>query len=178
MTRAAHRRAPAHARPVPGLHGPAIGPGVSSRMDIREATAADRDWAAELMAGSDPWCRLGATLDSLRHMCFAPRYEVWVAVGDGKRLGVVVLQDKGLAGSPYLKSIAVAPETRAQGVGSALLDFAEARWRGETRWFFLCVSSFNARARALYERRGYTVVGELPDQVVDGSSETIMRKRV
>jgi ribosomal protein S18 acetylase RimI-like enzyme len=147
-------------------------------MHIREATAADRDWAAALMAGSDPWLRLGATLDSLRHMCFDPRYEVWVAVRDGQRLGVAVIQDKGLAGSPYLKSIAVAPEKRGHGVGSALLDFAEARWRGEARWFFLCVSSFNRRARDLYERRGYAVVGELPDQVVDGSSETVMRKRI
>lgn len=147
-------------------------------MDIREATAADRDWAAALMAGSDPWLRLGATLDSLRHMCFDPRYEVWVAVRDGQRLGVAVLQDKGLAGSPYLKSIAVDPELRGHGVGSALLDFAEARWSGEARWFFLCVSSFNRRARDLYERRGYGVVGELPDQVVDGSSETVMRKRI
>ncbi len=147
-------------------------------MLIREATAADRDWAAELMAGSDPWLRLGATLSSLRHMCFDPRYEVWVAVRDGSRLGVAVLQDKGLAGSPYLKSIAVAPDVRGHGVGSALLDFAEARWRGEARWFFLCVSSFNHRARGLYEGRGYEVVGELPDQVVEGASETLMRKRI
>jgi len=147
-------------------------------VEIREATAAGRDWAAALMAGSDPWLRLGATLDSLRHMCFDPRYEVWVAERDGQRAGVVVLQDKGLAGSPYLKSIAVSPELRGRGVGSALLDFAEGRWRGEARWFFLCVSSFNERARELYERRGYEVVGELPDQVVDGASEIVMRKRL
>ena len=147
-------------------------------MNIREATGADRDWAAAVMAGSDPWVRLGATLASLRHMCYDPRYEVWVAVHEGKRLGVAVLQDEGLAGSPYLKSIAVAPEIRGHGVGTALLDFAEGRWRGEARWFFLCVSSFNARARALYERRGYVGVGELPDQVVDGAAETIMRKRL
>jgi len=147
-------------------------------VDIRDATGADRDWAAALMAGSDPWMRLGATLAACLDMCRDPRYEVYVALRDGKRLGVVILQDKGLAGSPYLKSIAVAEGVRSRGVGSALLDFAEARWRGEARWFFLCVSSFNERARALYERRGYTAVGELPDQVVDGAGETVMRKRL
>ncbi|HSW30128.1 MAG TPA: GNAT family N-acetyltransferase [Longimicrobiales bacterium] len=147
-------------------------------MDIREATADDRDWAATLLAGSDPWIRLGATHPKLLEMCRDPRYEVHVAQEGGEPCGVVFLQDKGLAGSPYLKSIAVSPRMRGRGVGTALLDFAEARWRGEARWFFLCVSSFNTRARALYERRGYDVVGELPDQVVDGSSEIIMRKRL
>ena len=147
-------------------------------MDIREASAADRDWAAALLAGSDPWIRLGATLATCRDMCYDPRYEVHVGVDGAERRGVVILQDKGMAGSPYLKSIAVAEGLRSRGVGSALLDFAEARFRGKARWFFLCVSSFNTRARALYERRGYAVVGELTDQVVDGASETVMRKRL
>jgi [ribosomal protein S18]-alanine N-acetyltransferase len=147
-------------------------------MDIRAATGADRDWAAALMAGSDPWIRLGATHEKLRGMCRDPRYEVYVADEGGERCGAVVLQDKGMAGAPYLKSIAVAEGLRSRGVGSALLDFAEARWRGEARWFFLCVSSFNSRARALYERRGYAVVGELPDHVVEGASEIVMRKRI
>ncbi|MHB1192205.1 MAG: GNAT family N-acetyltransferase [Longimicrobiales bacterium] len=147
-------------------------------VEIRAATAEDRHWAAELLAGSDPWLRLGATLETCLEMCRDPRYEVYVAMADGERLGVAILQDKGMAGSPYLKSIAVAEEMRSRGVGSAILDFAEARFRGEARWLFLCVSSFNARARALYERRGYAVVGELPDQVVDGAAETVMRMRL
>jgi len=147
-------------------------------MRIRAATAADHDWAAALMAGSDPWLRLGATLQSCLEVCRDPRYEIHVAVSGGERCGVVLLQDKGMAGSPYLKSIAVAEGMRSRGVGGALLDFAEARYRQEARWFFLCVSSFNTRARALYERRGYEVVGELPDQVVDGASEIVMRKRL
>ena len=43
---------------------------------------------------------------------------------------------------------------------------------------FLCVSSFNTRARALYERLGYQVVGELRDYVVRGHSEWLLRKSV
>jgi RimJ/RimL family protein N-acetyltransferase len=41
---------------------------------------------------------------------------------------------------------------------------------------FLCVSSFNERARALYEQLGYETVGELRDYVVRGQSEWLMRK--
>jgi ribosomal protein S18 acetylase RimI-like enzyme len=66
---------------------------------------------------------------------------------------------------------------RGQGVGSALLDAAE-RWLPEARHMFLCVSSFNTRARQLYERCGYTKVGEFPDYVIAGSSEILMHKRL
>ncbi|MDP2957806.1 MAG: GNAT family N-acetyltransferase [Longimicrobiales bacterium] len=147
-------------------------------MEIRGASADDRDWAAALLARSDPWVRLGATYPQCLHVCRDPRYEVSVARVDGERCGVVILQDKGLAGSPYLKSIAVAEPFRERGLGGALMDFAEARFREESRWFFLCVSSFNARARSFYERRGYVAVGEFPDHVLDGASEIVMRKRL
>ncbi len=147
-------------------------------MEIRSASAADRDWAAALLAGSDPWVRLGATYPQCVQVCTDPRYEVYVAHVDGERCGVLVLQDKGLAGAPYLKSIAVTEPFRGRGLGGGLMDFAEARFREESRWFFLCVSSFNLRARWFYERRGYVAVGELPDHVVDGASEILMRKRL
>jgi ribosomal protein S18 acetylase RimI-like enzyme len=38
------------------------------------------------------------------------------------------------------------------------------------------VSSFNVRARRLYERRGYEAVAELEDYVIDGASEILMHK--
>ena len=66
---------------------------------------------------------------------------------------------------------------RGTGVGSALLIHAE-QYFPEARHIFLCVSSFNARARQLYERRGYTAVGELKDYVIEGASEILMHKRL
>ena len=41
---------------------------------------------------------------------------------------------------------------------------------------FLCVSSFNARARLPYERLGYSYVRELHDYLVRGHSELLFRK--
>lgn len=41
---------------------------------------------------------------------------------------------------------------------------------------FLCVSSFNHRARAFPLRQGYTVVGELRDYLVAGHSEWLLRR--
>jgi ribosomal protein S18 acetylase RimI-like enzyme len=43
---------------------------------------------------------------------------------------------------------------------------------------FICVSSFNDRARSLYERLGYEVVGELKDFIVRGHSEWLLRKSI
>jgi len=40
------------------------------------------------------------------------------------------------------------------------------------------VSSFNPRARALYERLGYEMIGELKDYLIEGASELLMRKTI
>lgn len=86
------------------------------------------------------------------------------------------MHPRGLAGSPYVASIAVAEDRRGRGVGEQLLDFVEAHFRPDARHLFLCVSSFNERARRLYERLGYEPVGEFQDYVVDGASEVLMHK--
>ena len=76
-----------------------------------------------------------------------------------------------------MASVAVTEAERGRGAGTALLDATEARYP-KARYVFLCVSSFNTRARALYEKHGYRLVGELPDYVVDGFSELLMGKRL
>jgi ribosomal protein S18 acetylase RimI-like enzyme len=83
-----------------------------------------------------------------------------------------------MAGSPYIKSIAVSPEYRNHGLGSTLLTFAENVARNTSRHMFLCVSSFNTNARRFYERIGYEAVGELTDYLVRGESEIIMHKNL
>ncbi len=130
------------------------------------------------MASSEPWITLKRGADACLAAATDPDYVTLVArAPDGTPLGFARLHPRGVAGSPYLASIAVAEEARGKGVGSALLDACERRFAG-ARWMFLCVSSFNARARDLYERRGFREVGDLPDYVVDGLSEILMVKRL
>jgi ribosomal protein S18 acetylase RimI-like enzyme len=148
-----------------------------SGITVGEATADERLWAGRLMASSEPWITLGRGEEACRAASVDPDYVVLVASRDGAPLGFARLHPRGVAGSPYLASIAVDASARSRGVGAALLDAAEARFPG-AGWMFLCVSSFNARARALYERRGYRTVGELPDYVVDGLSEILMVKKL
>ncbi len=148
-------------------------------LTISEATADDRPWAARLMATSEPWIRLGRGYEQ----CLAvvqpqPDTEVFVAREGAAPVGFVVLRPRGVAGSPYLASIAVDPGARSRGVGSALLAFVEQRFRPTYRHLFLCVSSFNHRARQLYQRQGFEQVGEFPDYVIEGASEILMHKRL
>jgi ribosomal protein S18 acetylase RimI-like enzyme len=146
-------------------------------LTVTPATADDREWSARLMAASDPWMTLRRGLEQCRTACSRPDVEAFVARLEGERCGFVLLHPRGVAGSPYLASIAVAPAFRSRGVGGALLDFCE-RHVAPARHLFLCVSSFNSRARALYERCGYRQVGEFQDYIIEGASEILMGKRL
>jgi ribosomal-protein-alanine N-acetyltransferase len=147
-------------------------------LEIVAADQADRRWAAELMAGSEPWITLGRGLDRCLAACCDPEYLVFVARQDEARRGVIILQSRGVAGSPYIVSLACAPDARGAGVGGRLLTFAETLLCREAACLFLCVSSFNQRARRFYERHGYAVVAELQDYVIAGASELLMSKRL
>jgi ribosomal-protein-alanine N-acetyltransferase len=146
------------------------------QVTIAPATDEDREWAAALLAGSEPWITLGATLEKCRAACMDPDYLVFVASMQAAPCGAIVLHRRGLASSPYVKSIAVAEGWRGRGVGEALMEFAENLFRSESRHLFLCVSSFNTRARRFYERLGYSAVGEFQDYVIEGASEILMHK--
>ena len=130
------------------------------------------------MASSDPWVTLDRSLDACRAVFTDARNETFIADCGGRPCGFVVLDRAGIAGAPYVRSLAVEPEMRSRGIGTRLLAFAEEHFRRHSRHLFLCVSSFNIRARSLYERVGYCVVGELPELGVAGHSELLMHKRI
>jgi ribosomal protein S18 acetylase RimI-like enzyme len=152
--------------------------GIMDSIRIAAATEAEKKWAAGIMAGSEPWTALGRNFESCLEVCLRPEYEVFVARQGDQPCGFVILVRHGVAGSPYIASIAVADGFRGSGIGSRMLEYAENLFRPTARHVFLCVSSFNLRARALYERHGYRAVGEFKDYVVDGASEILMHKRL
>jgi [ribosomal protein S18]-alanine N-acetyltransferase len=147
-------------------------------LSVGEATDAEREWAARVMAASEPWLSLGRGLQQCRAACQRAGYLMLVARRGEDAVAFALLHDRGVAGSPYLASFAVAPDARGNGIGAFLLAACERRFRPTARHFFLCVSSFNTRARAFYERQGYRQVGELPDYLIDGASELLMHKRL
>lgn len=145
---------------------------------VRESFGDDCRWAAGLMASSDPWITLRRDYEACLRTCSSAQDELRVAWSGAARCGFSLVRDRGLAGAPYLVSVAVDAPFRGRGVGAALLEEFEARFTGRSRHVFLCVSSFNPRARAFYDRRGYTAVGVIRDFMIDGADETLMVKRL
>jgi ribosomal-protein-alanine N-acetyltransferase len=130
---------------------------------------------AAMMASSDPWLHFGRTFEQCLARVTNPSGEVWVAREGGVPRGFIILILEG-AFVGYIQIVCVDAGARSTGLGSRLVRFAEERIFREFPNVFLCVSSYNPRARALYERLGYTLVGELGDYLMRGESEFLMRK--
>ncbi len=129
------------------------------------------------MATSEPWVTIGRTYQDSRKLIDDPSREVYVAYDGDQFLGFIVLLMHG-AFVGYIQIVAVTPEARGTGVGTELIRFAEQRIFTSYPNVFLCVSSFNPRARALYERLGYELIGELRDFLISGHSEFLLRKTI
>ena len=133
-----------------------------------------RDCTAQL-GEFGPWRILGITPERIFKDLTNPARAVFVAESDGQIIGVLVLH---LGGSfdGYIQLIAVFPEFQSRGFGSQIVRFAEEKIFCQSKNVFLCVSAFNNRAQKFYGRLGYRRVGELPDFLVAGQAEILMRK--
>ena len=140
-------------------------------------THAEAELCAQMMASSEPWKTLRRDYRASLKTIIDPVKEVYLAVADEAVAGFIILNMTG-AFVGYIQSVCVGPQWRGRGIGSALMAFAEARIFRDTPNVFICVSSFNPQAQALYTRLGYCVVGELEDYVVAGHSEILMRKTI
>ncbi len=150
---------------------------METSLHIAAAAPDDYEWCARVMASNEPWITLRRDLEACRAALVRPGTELFVAREKERPAGFILLASYGLAGSPYIASIAVAEEARGHGVGSQLLRFAEEHFAGRGH-IFLLVSSFNPGAHQLYRRHGYEFSGELKDYVVPGHSELILHKRL
>lgn len=132
---------------------------------------------ALIMSTTEPWVTIGRGYAASLSVVRDPAQEAYVALDDDGVAGfVLVVMTGALVG--YIRSVAVRGDFRGRGLGSALIAFSERRIFRDVPNVFLCVSSFNERAKALYERLGYRIVGELPDYVVRGHSEWLLRKTI
>ena len=130
----------------------------------------------EITAVSEPWKTLNERIDFLRYIGLRQSY---VCTDDGRVVGFIIFTPEPVfARGGYLRAIGVSPDARRQGIGKKLMSFAEAKTARRSRFFYLCVSSFNRSAQSFYKNRGYTKVGALPGLLMPGASEFIYWKRL
>jgi len=139
------------------------------------ATRAEAEASARMMAGTEPWITLQRDYDACLRVVLDETRERYVAYRGDLLVGLLILNLKG-SFVGYIQTVCAAPEARGTGVGTALVAFAEERIFRDHKNAFICVSDFNPGARRLYERLGYRLVGELPDYIVAGHTELLLRK--
>jgi [ribosomal protein S18]-alanine N-acetyltransferase len=132
---------------------------------------------AEVMSKSEPWITLKRTYENCCKMLKIDTSETYVAYSDERFIGFIKLIMNG-ALTGYIQTLAIVPALRNHGYGTKLIEFAEDRIFAERPNVFLCVSSFNPKAQALYRRLGYELIGELTDYIVRGHSELLFRKTI
>ncbi len=144
---------------------------------IRSMRADDREAAIAILANADPWRRLGyTTVDWDRIFAPTPQNrDTFVIEAESKLAGIAILRQKFLIGD-YLELLGIADWAQGQGLGSRLLAHIESLVFARTKNLFACVSEFNQSAREFYARKGYREVGPIPDLLVSGATEILLRK--
>ncbi len=153
-----------------------------SRILIRALRTADIPICAGIV-GADPlWYRYGISVQKARTWIrrgHRRRERLYVAIANRQVVGLVWFFIRGtFVHSGYIRLIAVAASARRQGVGSALMEFAERHILRAGPNVFLLVSAFNRPAKRFYRKRGYQPVGTLSHYIAPGLTELLYRKTI
>jgi len=144
---------------------------------VRPMAAEDRAAVIELLTDSDPWKHLGyqgKDWDSY----FTPLphgRDSYVLDQNGRVTGIAVVRQKFLLGD-YLELFGVADWARGKGLGGRLLAHVEAVVFARGKNLFACVSDFNDRGRKFYAKLGYQEIGSMPNLLIPGNAEILLRK--
>jgi ribosomal protein S18 acetylase RimI-like enzyme len=130
---------------------------------------------ARALETSEPWITLRRGYKHSIKPLMDPSREVCVATQGKEIVGFVLLDVRGPFRG-YIHLVCVMPEWRNYGIGALLIKHVERRVFREHPNVFLCVSSFNRAAQRFYKRMGFKRVGTIPDYIVNGHSEYLMRK--
>ena len=132
---------------------------------------------AEMMAASPPWSTLSFTIAQCEADLNHAALRVDAAVSEaGEILGFLASMALGIGFEPMIEYLCVSEANRNKGIGTKLISHFETTLFPQADNLYLFVSDINPRAMALYERKGYKRVGEMPDYNLPGQTEFIYRK--
>ena len=144
---------------------------------VRPMTAEDRVAVMALLADSYPWKRLGYQASDWESY-FTPLpqgRDSYVVDQSNKAAGIAVVRQKFLLGD-YIELLGVAGWARGKGIGGQLLAHVEATVFARAKNLFACVSDFNVQALHFYKKQGYQEIGPMPNFLIPGSAEILLRK--
>lgn len=147
---------------------------------LRPLSPGNAERLGAALAAMPPWSVIGWPAELLtaafkRQPACVRRFELIAAA---ELAGIVTIQDPFLHG-PYLQLLAILPGYQGRNLGLAILQWMEREARvEEARQLWLCVSTFNKRARGFYERFGFEPVAVLDQLATEASDELFMRKRL
>lgn len=134
------------------------------RPEFRPCRESDREWAYALKSDAyrDVVTRqFGAWDETFQREFFTAHWKPetsQVITIDEKPVGMLALADRG--GELWLGEIQLVPEWRGRGLGSTILRELLAQARAARKPFRLQVLKQNLRARELYLRLGFRVIGQ------------------
>src|SRR5438046_7296220 len=140
-------------------------------VEIREATAADRDaiWDIfhEVVAARDTYAfDPGMSRHDALGYWFQADTQTYVAQSRGRIVGTYILRPNQSGGGSHVANAAfmVAPDARGQGIGRAMGEhcLSEARRLGFRAMQFNFVVSTNDAAVRIWQTLGIKIVGTLP----------------
>ena len=137
------------------------------------------DALAARIVALDPWASLGLSAAAMAERITRPwaathRFVVEV---DGAAAGYVSVRWPFMRG-PYLETIAVFPEAQRRGLARAVIEWMGREAPPGEVDLWLCVSDWNAPARAAYRALGFVEIGPIADLVAPGRTEIFMRRRL
>ena len=140
-------------------------------VEIREATAADRDaiWDIfhEVVAARDTYAfDPGMSRQDALGYWFQANTRTYVAESSGRIVGTYILRPNQSGGGSHVANAAfmVAPVARGRGIGRAMAEhcLTEGRRLGFRAMQFNFVVSTNDPALRLWQKLGFKIVGTLP----------------
>ncbi|MFC2125876.1 GNAT family N-acetyltransferase [Bacteroidota bacterium] len=138
-------------------------------------TESEKEECAKIMSESEPWITLNFDYEKVIEILNDSINEVYIMFIGSDIVGFSIVQMKG-SFVGYIKTIVIKPSWRNMHLGEKMIKYLENRIFEVHPNIFLCVSSFNLKAKKFYYRLGYEFVGEISDYVVKGHAEILLRK--
>jgi len=144
---------------------------------LRPLRTGDAPALAQALAAMDPWLTFGYPADRfVRYLCRRdPALQRYAIMNKRKLAGVAAVRYPWLHGA-YLELLGILPAFQGRGLGAEVMQWFEDRSFSAAPHAWVLVSSFNARGRKFYARRGFRELAVLPDFLKPGHDEILLHK--